>query len=129
MITNVSSAFCAAGSVTFSASSNTTRKRLRIVARILESLQPRRDTLPFRMAEVRVPRARRDDQKPVRNLAAIGDDHTPVEVDVGDCCEQHTCVALPAEEEPGRNGNVRGGRYASGHLVEQRGSGWSDRSR
>ncbi len=75
MMTKVMSATALVGSVSRSALSKASRMRRRIVVGILQRLQARREGLPFVMAEIGVPRARRQHQRVVADRAAVLEQH------------------------------------------------------
>ena len=95
------------------------------LARIRERLEPRRERFPFGMPEVRVARARRDDQIVVRHLerAAIRDHHLPRRVDPADVGEQHGDVLLLAQQPPDGRRDLARREHGHRHLVEQRREG------
>ena len=93
-------------SVSRSAISKARRTLRRIVRRVLDRLQPRRELLPFRMAEIRVRRPGRDDQAVVSQFA-VGQDHGfPIQVDIDDVGEQDVGVPLTSKNPADRPRDV-----------------------
>ena len=88
--------------------------------RVVDALQARRERLPFLVAEVRMRRARCDDQIVERERPVVQRDLVFRSVDAGDLGEQHAHVALAAQDRADRPRDV-GRRQARGRdLIQQR---------
>ncbi len=91
------------------------------LGRVVDRLEARREGDPVVVIEVREPHARRDDQRVVRDRAAIREkDLATLRVDPGRFAEQHRGVPVAAQDRAQRLGDVAGGQGAGGDLVEHR---------
>ena len=92
--------------------------------RVVDRLHARRPLGEVVVAEVRLPRARGDDQAVVRRAVGVAEqdrvDRLVRQVDVRDVAEQHLGVLLLAQDQPGRRRDLALGDDAGGHLVQQR---------
>ena len=88
--------------------------------RVVDRLQPRSERLPVVVAEIRVRRARRDDEVIERQRAIAKLDDAPRRVDGSDFAEQHRRVALPAQNRADRPRDIRRRQACRRDLVEQR---------
>ena len=88
--------------------------------RIVERLQAGRVRRPFVVAEIRVRRARADEQRVVGDRRAVRELHAARGlVDADDLAHQHGDVALPAQDVAQRRGDVGRGQAGGRHLVKQ----------
>ena len=92
--------------------------------RVVDRLHAGREFGEVVVAEVGLAGAGGDDQGVVGGFVAVAeqlrDDVLVGEVDVGDVAEQHLDVALLAQDDPGRRGDLALGDDPGGHLVQQR---------
>ena len=88
--------------------------------RIVETLQPGGQLLPFVVAKVGVPRPGGDDEKVVGDFAVAGHDLFPVHVDALRFGENDLGIFLRADDVAQRLGDVRRRKRGRGHLVKQR---------
>ena len=110
-----------AGSCSRSAASKAMRIRRRISSRVVERLQAGRVAGPVVVAEVREARPGGDDQRVVRDRAAVGEhDLASLDVEADRLAEEDRRVPLAAEDRPQRLGDVAGRHRAGRDLVEQR---------
>ncbi len=87
--------------------------------RIVERLETGREGRPFRMAEIRVRRARRHDQVVVSERLTIGDDDFRRGIDGSRIGQQHLDVLLVSENPADRRRDVAGRQRGRGHLIQQ----------
>ena len=92
--------------------------------RVVDRLHAGRELGEVVVAEVRLARARGDDQAVVRRAVGVPEQHRVdgliLEVDVRDVAEQHLGVLLLAQDQPRGRGDLALGDDAGGHLVQQR---------
>jgi hypothetical protein len=88
--------------------------------RVVDRLQSGRVRTPVVVAEVRMRRARRDDEVIERQRATPNLDDAARRVDTRDFTEQHRRVALPAEDPADRPRDIRRRQARGGDLIEQR---------
>ena len=101
------------------------------LGRVLDGLEARRDRGPFRMVEVGVMGPGRDDERVVRDRAAVGElDLAPVDVDADGLAEDDRRVALLAERASAAAGRCRratGRRSRPGRAAAGRGGSCAGR--
>ena len=92
--------------------------------RVVDALHAGREVGVLVVAEVRLRRARGDDQGVVLDgvveAGRVGGDRTRLDVDAGDRAEPYVDVALAAQYLPDRRRDLALGQDAGRHLVEQR---------
>ena len=87
--------------------------------RVVQALEARREFLPFRVAEVGVPGARRDDEIIVIDLSVRGDHFFQGRIDPPRFGEDHFGILLVAKDVAERLGDIRGRKRRGGHLIKQ----------
>ena len=89
--------------------------------RVLQALEPRRERLPFIVAEVGVAGAGGDDEIVVAGSGAVGEAHRAgVDVDIAHLGEEHLGVLRRAKDGADGRGDVARIEPGGGHLVEHR---------
>ena len=98
------------------------QKAMTNLERVLEALEPGRHWLPLVVPEVRVARARRDDEIVVRHLdlPEVRLHDAALDVDAVDLRHQHRRVRVLAQQPPNRRRDVARRQHGRRHLIEQR---------
>ena len=89
------------------------------VQRVPQALQARRMLGPLVVAEIRVGRARRDDQDVIIEAAVGQQEPLAGDIHAGGLGQHDGDVRLMPEDPPDRRGDVGGAERGRGHLVEQ----------
>jgi hypothetical protein len=91
------------------------------LGRVVDGLEARGERRPPVVAEVRERRARRDDERVVRDRAAVGEGRlAPIDVDPDCLAEQHRGVPLAPQHRAQRLGDLARRQRTRGDLVQQR---------